>query len=66
MTVTVDNVDDEVAVGLSNPSTSGNRRAMLQLINRLRDTGYGVLSSQPSWSVHDMFSAAYKLILTYL
>ncbi|KAF8551404.1 hypothetical protein OG21DRAFT_1478160 [Imleria badia] len=38
--VTIDNpLDDQVAVGLSDPSNAGNRRAMLQLINRLRDTG---------------------------
>ncbi|KAG8220546.1 P-loop containing nucleoside triphosphate hydrolase protein [Butyriboletus roseoflavus] len=39
--VTVELPDREVAVGLAAaaPSNSGNRKAMLQLINRLRDTG---------------------------
>ncbi|KAF8553727.1 hypothetical protein OG21DRAFT_1441498 [Imleria badia] len=38
-TVAVNNLNDDVAVGLSDPSNTGTRRAMLQLINRLRDTG---------------------------
>ncbi|KAI9456485.1 P-loop containing nucleoside triphosphate hydrolase protein [Boletus coccyginus] len=38
-TVADDPLNDGVAVGLSDPSSTGNRKAMLQLINRLRDTG---------------------------
>ncbi|KAF8434364.1 P-loop containing nucleoside triphosphate hydrolase protein [Boletus edulis BED1] len=38
-TAIIDNLNDEAAVGLADPSSTGSRRAMLQLINRLRDTG---------------------------
>ena len=38
---------DVVAVGLSDPSIARNRKEMLELVNRLRDTGYVV---HPSWS----------------
>lgn len=64
-TVTVDHPDGEVAVGLADPSKTGSRKAMLQLINRLRDTGYGTLSLKLARNVHDMCSAAYKLTLTF-
>ncbi|KAH0828920.1 P-loop containing nucleoside triphosphate hydrolase protein [Lanmaoa asiatica] len=37
--VTLNHLNDEVAVGLSGPGNAGSRSAMLQLINRLRDTG---------------------------
>ena len=43
-TSTTDLLNDEVAVGLAGPGNAGNRREMLQLINRLHDTGYVFLS----------------------
>lgn len=61
---TVDNLNDEVAVGLSDPSNTGTRRAILQLINRLRDTRYGDLFVVP-FDVDDRPPAEYKLTLTY-
>lgn len=41
---TVDHADDEGAVGLAGHDNGGNRKEMLQLINRLRDTGYRTFS----------------------
>ena len=64
--LTANNSNDEAPVGLSDLSNSGSRKAMLQLINRLRDTGYDILSSQLPCSVHDVFPAEYKPKLTCL
>lgn len=36
----VGNLNSDVAVGLSDPSNTRNRKEMLELVNRLRDTGY--------------------------
>ena len=36
----VGNLSSDVAVGLSDPSNTRNRKEMLELVNRLRDTGY--------------------------
>lgn len=38
----IGNINADVAVGLSDPSNTCNRKEMLELVNRLRDTGYGV------------------------
>lgn len=64
----VDLPDDEVAVGLAGPGNAGNRREMLQLINRLHDTGYAtlLLRLQMLQSAHGMFCVVCKQILTCL
>ena len=36
----VGNLNSDIAVGLSDPSNTRNRKEMLELVNRLRDTGY--------------------------
>lgn len=46
-----DSNGDVVAVGLSDPSIARNRKEMLELVNRLRDTGYVVHASQSSFTV---------------
>jgi hypothetical protein len=40
--MTVGNLNSDIAVGLSDPSNTRNRKEMLELVNRLRDTGYVV------------------------
>ena len=51
-----DSNGDVVAVGLSDPSITRNRKEMLELVNRLRDTGYVV---PPSWSSFTVMNFIY-------